>query len=189
MADKRELSVGGYLFYTEKDAKIAAAEQKKIEYLEARVDYSRPDSILLIYEKTIHERIFRTPVGLHYLRCLREFLLAQPQIEADRIPDIPLYGSFAGEVREQDNPVKNRIKPAKRKMDRDKSRLVVSVILNVLLILAVASMFAIALKSDNPNLLNYEKALTNRYASWEQELTQREQNIRQKERELRMEEN
>ena len=59
MADNEERSVGGYLFYTDRDAKIAEAELQKIEYLEARIDYSRPESILMVYEKTIHERILK----------------------------------------------------------------------------------------------------------------------------------
>ncbi len=71
--DTTNLSVGGYLFYTEKDAQIARAEVQKIEYLEERIDYSAPDTIRYIYEKAIHERIFKTPVGLGYLKQLRDF--------------------------------------------------------------------------------------------------------------------
>lgn len=55
-----------------------------------------------------------------------------------------------------------------------------SVILNILLAMAVAAMFAIAVNGKSPNILNYEKAITNRYASWEQELTERENAVREK---------
>ncbi len=34
--------------------------------------------------------------------------------------------------------------------------------------------------------MNYEKAVTDRYASWEQDLTEREAAVREKERELRI---
>ncbi|MCM1027908.1 MAG: hypothetical protein NC432_15905 [Roseburia sp.] len=189
MAERQERSVDGYLFYTEKDAKIAAAERKKIEYLEARMDYGEPESILLIYEKTIHERVFRTPIGMQYLKGMRDFLLSQPEIDPERVPDIPLYNTFSGEVREQDQPARSRIKPATKRADREKSRFIISVALNILLILAVISMFGIALKSDQPNILNYEKVITDRYASWDQELTEREQIIRERERELKLERN
>ena len=54
--------------------------------------------------------------------------------------------------------------------------------------IAIIAMFTITLESDNPNVLNYERALTDRYASWEQELTEREQAVRQRERELQIEE-
>lgn len=185
MADDRNLSVGGYRFYTEKDAQLAATELRKIEYLEARIDYSRPDSILTVYEKTIHERIFKTPVGLQYLKGLRDYLLERSEIDPQRVPDIPLYNTFSGEVREKSAPARNRIKAAGGK-DREGSGFLISVILNVLLVLAIISMFTITLRSDNPNVLNYERVLINRYAQWEQDLTDRENAVREKEREWKL---
>lgn len=187
MSEQQDLSVGGYLFFTEKDAKLASAERKKIEYLEARIDYSRPESILSVYQNAIQERIFKTPVGFQYLKGLRDFLLEQPDITAQDLPDIPLYCTFSGDVREKGQPARNRIKPAKDKAEKNKSGFILSVLLNVLLVLAIAAMFMITLRSDNPNVLNYERALTDKYASWEQELTERERAVREKELELQME--
>ena len=37
---------------------------------------------------------------------------------------------------------------------------------------------------NNPNILNYQNAVLNKYASWEQELMEREQAVREKEQEL-----
>ena len=59
-----------------------------------------------------------------------------------------------------------------------------SVILNILLILLVIAMFVITLTGNNPTILNYEQKLQNKYAGWEQELTERENAVREKEREL-----
>lgn len=188
MAEADNLSVGGFLFFTRKDAQLAEVEVKKMEYLEARIDYSRPDSVLAVYVKTIQERVFRTPVGLQYLSGLREFLLERPEVDPDEVPEIPLYITFAGDLRNQEHPVRDRLAFSERKeQGREKTRFFISVIVNVLLALAVISMFTIALKSDHPNILNYERAVTNKYAAWEQELTEREQRIREKERELRIE--
>ena len=61
-----------------------------------------------------------------------------------------------------------------------------SVILNVLLAGAIIAMFYISYVSEQPNVINYERALTSKYASWEQELTEREQVIRETERELKI---
>ena len=46
---------------------------------------------------------------------------------------------------------------------------------------------SISYVSEQPNVINYERAITSKYASWEQELTDREQVIREKERELKIE--
>lgn len=186
-SDKASLSVGGYLFYTEKDAQAARMELKKIEYLEERIDYSSSESIRYIYEKTIHERVFRTPVGIRYLEKLREYLLSQPQTDPKAVVDIPLYMTFDGELREHSNPARHRVIPSrKRDIDKEKAGFTLSVILNVMLAAAIAAMFYISFYSEQPNIFNYERVITDKYASWEKELTEREQLIREKEKELHL---
>jgi len=66
--------------------------------------------------------------------------------------------------------------------------LVTSIILNVVLVLAVGFMFYIAYTSEHPNVLNYKRNLVNKYAQWEQELSEREKEIREKERNLMIDE-
>ncbi len=186
-SDRAKLSVGGYTFLTEKDAQLARTEEQRIEYLEARIDYTSPESIRYVYEQTIQERLFKTPVGLRYLRKLREFLIARPEIEPGDIMDIPLYMTFDGELRGSANPARSRVTPSKKRdIDKEKARFTLSVILNVLLAIAIAAMFYISYVSEQPNVINYERAITSKYASWEQELTEREQAVREKERELKI---
>ena len=57
-------------------------------------------------------------------------------------------------------------------------------ILSGVLAVMVVIMFLISLTGKNENILNYKNVITNRYAEWEQELTEREAVIRQKETEL-----
>lgn len=178
----------GYSFYTERDAALAESERRKVEYLEARMDYNNPQSILRIYQKAIQERIFKSPVGVNFLKDLQKYLLNQPDIDSEAVDAIPLYASFEGEFREQTNPARSRVKPAPEKKPPKKSAaLQISIILNIGLVIAVIAMFSIALNANQPNILNYEKVITNRYAAWEQELTQREQEIREQERNLNIE--
>lgn len=184
MAEKQELSVCGYIFLTEKDAQLARAEEKKIEFLEARIDYSKPEEIRYVYEKTIRDRMFKTPVGLEYLKRMRGYLLEQTEMNPADVPEIPLYSSFEGEIREQPSPARTRIKPSAKQEEKKRFRFKVSVMLNIILALVIISMFSISLNSENPNILNYERNLVDKYAAWEEELTQREQAVREKEREL-----
>ncbi len=180
------MDAGGFSFCTENDGKLAEAEQRKIEYLEARIDYTNAESILRVYDKAIQERIFRTPVGIMYLKKLQDFLLKQPKISRERVRAIPLYEVYSGT---QDDAAVRK-EPEKTKdsgHERKKAMLQVSVILNVLLVLAVCFMFIISFFSEQPNIFNYERALEDRYASWEDELTERERIVREKERELDIE--
>ena len=59
-------------------------------------------------------------------------------------------------------------------------------ILNVMLAAAILCMFYISYSSEQPNILNYERALIDRYAYWEQQLTEREQVIREVEKNLQI---
>lgn len=182
-ADEYAQTVGGYVFRTEKEAKLARAEEHKIKYLEERIDYDTPDSIRYIYEKAIQDRIFKTPIGLRYLKHLQDFLLEQSQIDAATVPAIPLEMSFGAE---QLRPAGSVRRAGGQDADRRKSAFVISVISNILLAIAICAMFAISLKSDQPNIFNYEKALLNKYSVWAQELTEREQAVRDKELELKL---
>lgn len=174
------MDTGGFSFYTEMDAKLAKAEQRKIEYLDARIDYTRPESILHVYDKTIQEQLFKTPVGLLYLKKLQDYLLKQETIDPSRVKAIPLYETYTDLRSNVEKPTPQ----AARKKEREKARFQISVVLNILLALAICAMFVISFVSDHPNIYNYERALQDRYASWEQDLTAREKAVRDKEREL-----
>ena len=72
----------------------------------------------------------------------------------------------------------------KQKQEKLRTNHKISLIMNVVLLVAVIVMFVITIKSDNPNILNYETAIQNRYSAWEQELNDREKAIKEKELEL-----
>ena len=180
--EKRLMS--GFLFQSERDAKLAEVERKKIAYLESKLDYSKPEDILYIYDKTVKGKVFSTPVGMMYLKKLQEFLLGQDGIDPALVAAIPLNNIY----HEHSIAVKERIQEKKDKtIETKKSQLTISIVLNIFLAIAMIAMFIISLNSDNPNIINYERNITNRYATWEQELTERENVIREKERELMIE--
>ncbi len=186
MEQKQEWEVGGFQFSTERDAELAKTEMDKIAYLEKRMRYDYPESVLSIYNKAIENGIFQTPVGFQYLQKLKGFLVEQNM--ASRAKGIPLYQQYSFDVQAETRPhtARVRIQPSQYRALRSKLRK--SVILNVFLVLLVIVMFAITLTGKNPNILNYERALTDQYAGWEQELTEREAAVREKERALQREE-
>ncbi|MCM1064143.1 MAG: hypothetical protein NC420_06650 [Eubacterium sp.] len=178
---------GGFLFLTEKEAKLAEVERKKIAYLESKIDYSKPEDILYIYDKTVKENVFSTPVGMMYLKQLQEFLLNQGGVDPASVAAIPLSNTYQEYGKAQSARERMQARHD-QEMGAKKSQLTVSVILNLLLALAMIAMFVISLNSDSPNIINYKRVITDQYASWEQELTERESVVREKERELLMEE-
>jgi len=184
--DKAEYYVAGYRFGTLEDAKQAQLEQKKAAYFEDRLSKNNEQNMLAVYDKILDEKIFVTPVGWDFLKKLQEELRLLG-IEEERIRPIPMYVTFFhGEEGKADTPVRDRIKPAKRR-NTEKNKLRLSIMINGLLFILVLAMFYITLNGSNPNILNYKKAILNEYASWEQELTERENAVREKEKELEIE--
>ncbi len=177
--------VKGYCFGTAEDAEIARQEEKKIEYLEQHMDLGKPENMLLVYKKAIESRVFVTPIGWEYLKRLQKELNKRPDL-AEEVPPVALYTVFAHRVGDDIRVPEPRIQ--EKNKSNTKKGLVTSIILNVVLVLAVCFMFYIAYTSEHPNVLNYKRNLVNKYAQWEQELSEREKEIREKERNLMIDE-
>lgn len=175
----------GFFFLNAEDAAMAAREKKQIEYLEARLDYRRPEQVLTLYDRMLRERIFKTPVGMIYLKQLQSFLLDKSGIDPERVPMIPVYTPCINMPVKRERTAGRGRGTARAESPRP-AWAGISVILNVLLAAAVIVMFVMTLISDSPNMLNYRTAILNEYSSWQQDLFEREQVIREKERELKI---
>lgn len=187
MQGKKELIVGGFQFGTSKDVAIAQNEVQKVELLESKMDYSNPEQVHMIYEHAIQNRVFVTPIGYTYLHALQKYLIEHP-VDGKEVRSIPLYMNYSQVMREKTKPAKKRVEPQKQKSKPIKLKLNISIFINIILVIMVVAMFLITLTGKNPNMINYENTLVNKYASWEQELTEREQIVREKEREFNLSE-
>ena len=128
--------------------------------------------------------LFRSPVGLAFVNELREKLIEEGVEEFDIEPIPVYYDVVQNKMRSGYEPVKEE---EKEKPKKEMTKFTVSVILNVILALLVAGMFFVAMTGNNPNILNYRSAIVDKYAAWEQELTEREKAVREKEQELGIE--
>ncbi len=179
------LIVGGYHFISQEDAAKAQTDISKIKMLRTRVKADKPAEIKMLYEKAIENKIFKTPIGWGYLMDLKRKLIAGGYKEEDIIP-IPVDISFTRHSAIENINVKQRIKPEKKKEKINYFK-IISLALNVVLAILVVLMFVIASTSDNDNIINYKSNITNRYASWEQDLKEREKTVRQAEKKLGIE--
>ena len=179
MNNEERLTIDGYLFMNDADAKTAAEEKKKIEYLENKIDYSNIEVALKIYEKANKEKIFKTPIGYDYLKNMRGEIINKGMPE-EKISPVRLYKNFAMEG--EDKPV--RILQVKGTTEDNKELLRFSLWLNIGLFLLVVGMLFITLMGENTNILNYRYKLENDYAIWEQELEEKEAELLEREKAL-----
>lgn len=178
-----ELVVKGFCFSNEADAELAKEELEKIEYLDFNMNYANISKVAQLYDKALDSKMFKTPIGWKYLDKLRNILLENGYIEAELRP-IPMNTYFARTISEE--PLGERIRPKKRHKDAYKDKYIVTLTLSIGLVIVVIAMFIIATMSDTPNMINYRDAIVNEYATWEQDIKNREDAVRTKERELGM---
>ncbi len=183
MAENNDLVVGGYRFNSQADADKARDEQKKIAYIEAHMNMDNPESVFSIYEKMLSNKIFMTPVGLDYVKEIRDYLVSREEINNEDIKPLELNRMYAlnRESAGEEEMPRRKVIPAKKKNPFEE-RFFISLVINILLVIAVGAMFVIATSSKNPNIINYENALVNKYAAWEEDLKDREAKVREAER-------
>lgn len=178
--EEHNLIVAGYAFANEEDARLAREELKKVHFFDTKMDYSNTENVLMLFQKILEERVFRTQIGMDYLHRLQN-LLVERGVESERIPVIPINAVYRPQMNKQNRPqTPKRVEMHEKQ--REHTLLLSSLIVNAAMVILVILLFAITLKSDNPNILNYEKALVNKYASWEQDLSERENKVREAER-------
>ncbi len=179
--EEKKNIVDGIQFASEADAALGLLELKKVLYLKRHLDYQSADMILQVYQKALDDKTFQTPIGLAFVRELRERLIKEGMSKKDLAP-MPIYYNITPPGLKGGLKSKKDRKKDKKKEKVNKFR--ISVLLNILLAALALGMVAVAMTGNNPNILNYKRAVTNEYAAWEQELTEREKAVREKELEL-----
>ena len=179
----RQYEVNGFSFYTKEEAALAELESKRVDYMQDRMEYDNPLRVLSIYNKAIDEGIFQGQVGIAYLRKIQDYLWNQPDVPKDQIQSIPAGEGLAPGADWREETVHKRREasiPKNKKTEKkvDPQLFKFSVIMNIAFIIAIIAMFAITLNSENPNILNYEKNLQNKYATWEQQLREKEAELK-----------
>ncbi len=181
---------GLYTFEYAAEAEDARIEAERIKRLEKQLDYSKPALILAFYKKALEGRVFKTVEGYYYLVGMRRYLEERKEDLGAYIPCIPSdYMSERAHFRIITDELKDNLKNEKKRRKKYQHDLVNLRIVIVFLVVALIAMLVIALVSDNPNILNYERVLQDKYSAWELDLKEREDIIRQKELELKRENN
>lgn len=175
MSNIPEEVVEGFLFVGEDNIKEAKKEAEGVSYVRGRISYNDPAKLLGVYKKMIDQNMFKTEVGISFLREIQDFLYSSDGINLSDIPPVPVAHHVIRTTEVVEKTEKDMV---------SKHKFALSVAGNVMLIVVVIIMFAIALSVDSPTILNYENEIINKYTQWEQELKERENALTLKEKDL-----
>ena len=173
--------VEGYSFTDENMAKQARTEAEGVRYVRARTDMSKPDQVFLVYHRLLAKKMFQTPIGYAYLKELQDYLKTMPGIHPEDIRPIPVARNLVV------NDSRGIAEHWRRRLDKEQNKLRMSVVANFALAVSILLIFLITATSGETTILNYEKKLQDKYAQWEQQLTEREKAVREEEQELELE--
>jgi len=197
MKKEQGFLVEGYEFFSKEEAKKAERELAKIRVINEKLDEDNLQAVKSLYVMALDQQAFETEIGLTYLRNLQMHLIAEGELRPEENP-IPVryskaaweeesvrlkedYNASMGEMqKEMDQKLNQEKEAAQRAHEKCRTFMITTGVL----FLMVIGMFIITLTGKNENILNYKTAITNQYAQWEQELSEREEAVRQKEMEL-----
>ena len=78
----------------------------------------------------------------------------------------------------------SEIRILKRERNMYKSRFTTSVIINLALVVVIIAMIIITLTSKNPNIINYETKLQDKYSAWQEQLQSEEASLKAREAQI-----
>ena len=175
--------VNGFLFSTTEETNAAKKEAKAVVYLEERLKGRSPEEAKSMYSQILDQGLFHTVVGYSFLKELQDSLRAGgigdlPPISVDKSTVVTKTFDVRPDAGSSPNPrLEQKLKNTRMQL---KSMRAVAIVCMVM----VVAMFAITLTSKSPTIINYESKILDKYASWEQELSQREADLAARESEL-----
>ncbi len=199
----KEKIIGNYAFYEKEEYEKALNEEKAILYLRDVSKLEDPLQALKVYQQIISKNLFTTPIGIEFLTEMHEFLKNNDKTQNATIHPVPLYLGNAKPVKDgivavdslkselrmnrMESDIEFRLRQTKEKYKRLQGTAFYMGCAIAFLITLIVMMFVITTNSNNVNILNYENRLLDKYATWEQELNDREDALREEERQLAIE--
>lgn len=172
----------GHTFDDEKQLITAKKEAEAIEYLRSKTDFGNLNNLRKLYDRILDKDMMETVIGIEFLAEIRTTLVNSGMFTEDQIRPVPLL------------PEVKKLKKRKEVQKRSKERTLLerserqNTILKVVcffLTALVVGMFVIVLTGTrSPLAVRYEEQILNKYASWAQELQEKEKFLRDYVRQL-----
>lgn len=185
--EEENFTVAGYTFTTKEAADDARNEMNAIRYVSSKTDRKDPKQIYILYNTMLDKELFKTPVGLDYLKDLQQYLYNNKDIPNDKIRPIPINSELQSMLTDKTEMTKTRSRLVGLTKERNKykDRFIRMVIINIALVIVVIAMAVIMATSQTPTIINYENKIQDKYAGWEEELQSREAQVKQLEQQYK----
>ena len=172
----------GHTFDDEKSLIAAKKEAEAIEYLRSKTDFNNMNNLRKLYDRILDRNMMETVVGIEFLKEIRGTLINSGMFKENQLRPVPLLPEVKKLKKRKEIQKRSREMTLLERSERKNTRLK---IICFFLIVLVIGMFAISLTGTrSPWALRYEEQLLDKYASWADELQEKENYLRDYVREL-----
>ena len=166
----------GHTFDNEKQMIAAKKEAEAIEYLRSKTDFSNMNTLMKLYNRILDKDMMETVVGIEFLTEIRTILVNSGLFKEEQLRPVPLLPEVKKLKKRNEIEKRSRERTLLERSERQNT------ILKVVcfsLVTLVIGMFAIVLTgTHSPLAIVYEEQILNKYASWAQELQEKEEFLR-----------
>lgn len=172
----------GFEFNNIETYSLAKKELDYVTKIKEKNITSNSKKMLEIYNKIIEDGVFKTPIGMEFLRGMQKELYLNKEINNELIRSIPaiVYKEENASKTEASNKTtnKNINNPKKSKY---KDLYIKMLIINFVLVITIVIMFVITKQADKFDPNYYRESIEDSYMSWQRELEERESSLNSRE--------
>lgn len=179
---EKKFTFQGHTFDDEKQLIVAKKEAEAVEYLRSKTDFGNMNNLRKLYDRILDRNMMETVIGIEFLKEIRETLLSSGMFKEEQLRPIPLLP----EVKK----LKKRVESQKRSRERtllercERQNTILKTVCFFLVVLVIAMFAIVLLGKRSPLAIRYEEQIVNKYASWAQEIREKEEYLRAYVREL-----
>ena len=179
---EKKFTFQGHTFDNEKQLLAAKKEAEAVEYLRSKTDFGNMNTLRKLYDRILDRNMMETVIGIEFLKEIREALLGSGMFKEEQVRPVPLLPEVKKLKKRKEIQKSKKERTLLERLERQNTILkTVSFFLTAIII----AMFAIVLTGKrSPLAVRYEEEILNKYASWAEELQEKEDFLREYVRKL-----
>jgi hypothetical protein len=182
--NEQEYKLAGYRFTDMQAYKEVKKELETIEYIRANTDLSEIGKVTKLYHKLVERKTLKTIVGYMFLKELQDKIVNEGIISRESVPAIHIEVGNKISKTLKTSFGQETVEKQAAKLEDYRIRIRNSRIINIFMVVIIIAMIAISIFSDRSVFINYENEIVNKYASWDEELNNRQKILDEKEKML-----
>jgi len=178
----KKFTFQGHTFDDEKQLIAAKKEAEAIEYLRSKTDFGNMNNLRKLYDRILDRDMMETVVGIDFLKEIRETLVGSGMFKEEQVRPVPLLPEVKKLKKRKETQKRSRERSLLERSERQNT--ILKVVCSFLVILVIGMFVIVLTGKRSPLAIRFEEQLINKYASWEEELQQKEYYLREYVRKL-----